>query len=180
MRHAGPVILDRHREREPEAALHQRNAAGDTCLDADFASSRNILQRLRRIPDDVEQGLRQLLRIRLEFGQADVEVGMDYDLGKLRLHDAGDSRQKLVDVGAPVSRQAMRRQQPVDQRLQAIRLADDHLRVFDQRRAVELALEELRGPADAAERILDLVRQAAYQFAIRLLLLEQAFLARDL
>ena len=66
---------------------------------------------------------------------------MDYDLGKLRLHDAGDSRQKLVDVGAPVSRQAMRRQQPVDQRLQAIRLADDHLRIFDQRRAVELALE---------------------------------------
>ena len=74
----------------------------------------------------------------------------------------------------------MRRQQPVDQRLQAVGLADDHLRVLAQRRAVELALEQLRRAADAAERILDLVREAANQLAVRLLLLEQALLARDL
>ena len=47
-------------------------------------------------------------------------------------------------------------------------------------RAVELALEELRGAADAAERILDLVREIADQLAVRLLLLEQPLLARDL
>ena len=46
--------------------------------------------------------------------------------------------------------------------------------------AVELALEQLRRAADAAQRILDLVREAADQLAIRLLLLEQALLARDL
>ena len=46
--------------------------------------------------------------------------------------------------------------------------------------AVELALEQLRRAADAAERILDLVREAADQLAVRLLLLEQALLARDL
>ena len=46
--------------------------------------------------------------------------------------------------------------------------------------AVELALEQLRRAADAAERILDLVREAADQLAVRLLLLEQPLLARDL
>jgi len=57
--------------------------------------------------------------------------------------------------------------------------SDYHLRVFDQRRPVQLALEKLCGAADPAERILDFVREAADQFAICLLLLEQPFLARD-
>ncbi len=47
-------------------------------------------------------------------------------------------------------------------------------------RAVELAFQQLRGAADPAQRVLDLVREAADQLAVRLLLLEQAFLARDL
>ena len=68
-------------------------------------------------------------------------------------------------------RQPVRRQQPVDQRLQPVGLADDHLRVFDQLRPVELALEQLRRAADAAQRILDLVREAADQLAVGLLLL---------
>ena len=70
----------------------------------------------------------------------------------------------------------MRRQEPIDQRLQPVRLADDHLRVFDQRRAIQLALEKLRGAADAAERILDLVGETPNELAVRLLLFEQSFL----
>ena len=46
----------------------------------------------------------------------------------------------------------------VDQRGEAIRLADDHAGVFAQV-LVQLALEQLRGAAQAAERILDLVRE---------------------
>jgi hypothetical protein len=65
----------------------------------------------------------------------------------------------------------VRREQAIHQRLQAIRLADDHLRVLDELRPVELALEQLRGAANAAERILDLVREAADELPIRLLLL---------
>ena len=102
------------------------------------------------------------------------------DRGKLGLHDAAHAHEDLVDVGAPVGGQAVRREQPVHQRLQPIRLADDHLRVLDQLRPVELALEQLRRAADAAQRILDLVRETADQLAIGLLLLEQALLARDL
>ncbi len=47
-------------------------------------------------------------------------------------------------------------------------------------RAVELAFQELGGATNASQRVLDLVGEAADQLAIRLLLLEQAFLAGDL
>ena len=43
---------------------------------------------------------------------------------------------------------------------EAIRLAQDHVHVFVQLRSVEMAREELRRAAQAAERILDLVRRA--------------------
>ena len=102
------------------------------------------------------------------------------DAGKFRLHHATDAREDLVDVRAPERRQPMRRQQPVDERLQPVGLADHDLRVFDELRPVELALEKLRGAANAAERILDLVREIADQLAIGLLLLVEALLARDL
>ena len=47
-------------------------------------------------------------------------------------------------------------------------------------RPVELALEQLRRAANAAERILDLVREAADELAVGLLLLVEPLLARDL
>ncbi|MNC94361.1 hypothetical protein D3C83_111950 [compost metagenome] len=45
--------------------------------------------------------------------------------------------------------------------------------------AFELAVEELRRPADSAERVLDLVREVADQLAVGLALVEQALLAGD-
>ena len=60
------------------------------------------------------------------------------------------------------------------QRLQAVGLADDHLRVLGQLRPVEFAFEKLRGAANAAQRVLDLVRKAADEVAVRLLLLAAA------
>ena len=72
---------------------------------------------------------------------------------------------------------AVRCQQPVDQRLQAIGLVDDDLRVFDQGARLDVHLEQLRRAANAAERILDLVREIADQLLGRLRLLEGALLA---
>ena len=70
---------------------------------------------------------------------------------------------------SPRLRQAVRRQQAIDQRLQAVGLLDDHLRVFAQLPVrVELEFEQLRRAADAAQRILDLVREVADQFAVGL------------
>ncbi len=71
----------------------------------------------------------------------------------------------------------MRRQQPVDQRLQAVGLVDDDLGVFGQLPRIDLHLEQLRRTADAAERILDLVREVADQLLVGLHLVERALLA---
>ncbi len=63
----------------------------------------------------------------------------------------------------------MRLQQPVDQRLQPVRFLDDDLRVLAQLVALTLAefeLEQLRRAANAAERILDLVREIADQLLV--------------
>ena len=137
-------------------------------------------ERLRRVADDVERRLRELLRIGVELRQAGIEIADHVDARKLRLHEASHARHDFVDVRALERRQPVRRQEPVDERLQAVGFADHHLRVFDKLRPVELALEELRGTANAAERIPDLVREVADQLAVRLLLLVQSLLAGDL
>jgi hypothetical protein len=46
--------------------------------------------------------------------------------------------------------------------------------------AFQFALQQLRRAADAAQRVLDLVRQVAHQLAVGLLLLGQLLLARGL
>ena len=52
--------------------------------------------------------------------------------------------------------------------------------VYSRSGALELAFQKLRRAPDAAERILDLVREISDQLAVGLRLLEQAFLAGDL
>ena len=76
------------------------------------------------------------------------------------------------DVGLPV-----RREQAIDEQLQPVGLLDDHLRVFGERARLDLHLEQLRGAADAAERVLDLVGEVPDQLLGRLGLLERALLA---
>ena len=49
-----------------------------------------------------------------------------------------------------------------------------------QRRPIELVVEQLCSTPYAAQRVLDLVREIADQFAVGLALVMQAFLARDL
>ncbi len=73
----------------------------------------------------------------------------------------------------------MRREHAVHERLQAVGLLHDHLRELAQVRVRKLALEELRGAADAAQGVLDLVREVADQLPVGLLLLEELRLAGD-
>ena len=80
----------------------------------------------------------------------------------------------MPDVGAAVGRQ-----QTVHQVLQAVGLADDDLGVLRQRLGLPLHLQQLRGPADAAQRVLDFVRQAANQLSAGLVLGQQQFITRD-
>ena len=84
-----------------------------------------------------------------------------------------------MDVDRGDARRAMRRQQPVHQRLEAVGLLDDHLRVFLEIGLVELALEQLRRAAQPAERVLDFVRQITDQLAVGLLLGHHPLLPRQ-
>ena len=114
-------------------------------------------------------------------GKAHVVVAADGDaLRKFREDQAAHPLQHLVHVERRRLRQAMGSQQPVHQRLQAVGLLHDHLRVLVQPGALELPVEQLRRAADAAQRILDLVREVANQLAGGLALVEQALFARDL
>jgi hypothetical protein len=70
-------------------------------------------------------------------------------------------------------------QQPVDECAQPIRLLDDDARVLAQRPFRQLALEQLRGAADAAEGVFDLVGQTAHHHARGLLCAEEVLLAAD-
>ena len=70
-------------------------------------------------------------------------------------------------------------EQAVDQRAQPVGLADDDARVFLQFLVRQLAFEQLRGAAQAAERILDLVRELARHHAAAALLREERGIARD-
>src|SRR5216684_1522997 len=98
-------------------ALGQRNTASHARPEADFTNSRDALQRLGSVSDNVEKRLRELFRISLELRQADVEIGMDENLRELGLKNAADAHQELVDVRSPEFRQPVWREEPIDQRL---------------------------------------------------------------
>lgn len=70
-------------------------------------------------------------------------------------------------------------QQPVDQVLQPVGLANDDLRVLAVFGRRQFDFEQLRSPANATQGILDFVRHAANQLAAGLLVRHLPFLARD-
>ncbi len=85
----------------------------------------------------------------------------------------------LVHVDQRLLRRALRARHGIDQRGEPVGLADDDLRVLLQRRALQLALEQLRGAAQAAERVFDLVGELADHQAAAVEAREQVVLARD-
>ena len=69
---------------------------------------------------------------------------------KFRQHQRAHPLQHLVNIQADQFGQAVRRQQTVHQRLQAVRFFDDHLRVFPKFIVRKLAFQQLRRTANAA------------------------------
>jgi hypothetical protein len=134
--------------------------------------------RLGGVARDVENGLDELLAIAYQIRQAWIVVALDHD-AEFRLHQAAHAFQDLVHAERLDARRAVRSQHAVHQRLQPVGFLDDDLRVLAQLRPFQLALEELRRAAQAAERVLDLVREIADQLAVRLLAGHDALLARE-
>ena len=137
-------------------------------------------QRLRRVVGDVEHRLDQLLAVAAELGDRDVVVALDRR-GRAGTRPAISERTRSQTSWMLTSPTtcglAVRREQAVDQRLQAVGLVDDDLGVLGQRARLDLHLQQLRRAADAAERVLDLVREVADQLLVGLGLVERALLA---
>ena len=74
---------------------------------------------------------------------------------------------------------ASRTEHGVEQVGQPVRFRDDDARVFTQTRVEQLALQQLRRPAQAAQRILDLMRQLPHHQAAAAQLREQGVFARE-
>src|SRR5882672_12528954 len=92
--------------------------------------------------------------------QARIVVAVDDDTR------AGFAAQQVIDVLAELvkieslaARRASGAEHGIDEIRETVRLADDDVRVFAQRRVFQLPLQELRRAAQAAERILDLVSE---------------------
>ncbi|OPZ04581.1 MAG: hypothetical protein BWZ09_01707 [Alphaproteobacteria bacterium ADurb.BinA305] len=163
------------------ALLAQRHLARDARAQRDLrvAGSDALGECLRRVVRDVQHRLDELLAIGGELGQAEVVVGDDADRRKLGEDQAAHAFEHVVEVDRGRAHHAMRTQQAVHQVLQAVGLGDDDVGEFAQLRVVELVLQQLGRAADAAERVLDLVREVADELAVGLLLVQQLLLARD-
>src|SRR4051812_9345891 len=140
-----------------------------------------LAARLGGVASDVQNRLDELLAIAEHLRKAGIVVAMDFQ-AEFRLHQAAHALQHFMDAYGLDARLSVRGKQAIQQALEAIRLLDDHLRVFTKThakiRAFELALQELRRSAQAAQGITDLVSQVADELAVRILLGDDALLAR--
>ena len=119
------------------------------------------------------------LRVDLGVRQRRIVVALDQHAGaRFAAQQAVHVLADLVDVDERLLRRARRADHRIDQRRQAVRLADDDAGVLAQV-LVQLALEQLRGAAQTAERILDLVRELPNHLAARVEARHQLVLARD-
>ena len=119
------------------------------------------VKRLGCIFFDIEKHLQQLLTVTPECWNRNVIVPDKREsLRKLSQNDLPDPLQHFVDVDVRKRPpRAVRGEQPVNEILQPVRLADDDSGVLTELRIRELPFEELRRAPDSAERVLDFVSE---------------------
>ena len=135
-------------------------------------------QRLNGVAAEIQHGLNDVVRIDRERRQARIVVALDGDaFGRLAAQQVIDALQQLVHVDQLLRGRASGPEHGIEQIGEPVRFADDDARVFAQRRIQEFALEQLRGAAQAAERIFDFVRELADHQAAPAQLSQQRVLA---
>src|SRR6188474_1814101 len=204
---AEPVVVEGQQDREhgapgPTLELDQAVVAADEVLsygEAKAGAAR--APRHERIEDRVLE-LRWNARsvvLNLDAGDdavaaaADARIGEraraqhDSTLRALGLHGAGRlGRQQManmlyqfVDVERLLAGLLSRTEQRIDETREAIGLGDDDRCVLMQRAVLELAFEQLRGAAEPAQRIADLVRELTHHRPAAAELSQECILAHD-
>ena len=117
--------------------------------------------RFHRVAREIQQHLLQLVRIAPHVGQAGVIVVAQPRRCGFGAHELGEPVQQFVDVHRAKPRRAVAMQQAIRQRGEAVGLVDDQAGQRLQLDAVDAPLQQLRRTAQAGQRILHLVREAA-------------------
>ena len=181
VRHTGPVVNDMQFQCQSVALFAKSHLPRNPRAENDLCVPQRdpFGQRLGRVVGDVEHGLDQLFAVAPELGDGRVVVAFDTQPAReFRQDHRAHPLTHLVDVHVPHQmRPAVRCEQAVHQRLQAVGLVDDDLGVLDQVLGLDLHLQQLRRATDATERVLDLMRQVADQLLVGLRLVDQAFFA---
>ena len=165
---ARPVVLDMQFQCQAITVLAERHLALDARAQDDLRASpaRALDERLGGVADDVEHRLDELLAVAAEVGHAGVVVAHHHEpareLGQEQARTRSHTSWMLTghDVGrrCGVSRRSM----SGCSRSASLMMTW----VYSRAGRLELALEKLRRAADAAERVLDLVREVADQLAV--------------
>ena len=159
-RNARPVVDHVQRQGQPIAHVGDHHLARDARPEQNGAAA---LHGLGSVAHQVQQRLHQLRAVGLQFRQAGVIVALDDKPFRVfGLHQTAHLFAHFVDVDAchrPPS--AARRQQAIHQLLQPVHFLNDHARVFAHGVRLGIGLQQLCCPADAPQRIADLVRQLA-------------------
>ncbi|MNH82268.1 hypothetical protein D3C73_346490 [compost metagenome] len=136
--------------------------------------------RLHRVAHDVQHRLNHLFAVDQHVGDAWVVITHQGDAAlAFRFDQLADALQHFMNVAHRQRRQFVRAEHAVDQIAQAVGFFNDHVGVIAQTFFRQFAGQQLRGAADATERILDLVSEAAYQHLAGFLLGQLRLLLGD-
>ena len=163
-RNPGPVVDEVHAGHQAVA----RRADGELPHHASAQLDHwllDVLQRGRCVGQHIQRRLHQLLEVPLHLRQAGVVGALEDDARRVfGLHQLDHPFDHVVDVHRREVEPAVRRQHTVDQIAQAVGLGNDDGGVLPLGFR-QLARQQLRGAAYAAQGVSDLVREAAPELA---------------
>ena len=135
----------------------------------DAGSSRRASpKRFGGVPHKVEKDLREAPFVRQHGRNRHVVVPNEHNLGEFVRDEAPDVFEQFVKLhGARPFGRAVGFQQTLHEARQSVRLVEDHSRALAVFVAREVAFQELRRTANAAERIFHLVREVAQELPVR-------------
>lgn len=144
------------------------------------ASQRNLsvpIEGRRSILHEVQKRLHHLVAVEVDQRQAHIVIATEANVfADIRLNQTHDVLEQLVHIQRLLVRRASGAKQSIDECRQPVRFADDDIGVFPEFVAVELPRQQLRGAAQAAQRVLDFVRKLPNHLAAGAMLNDQRVL----
>src|SRR6188474_11588 len=135
---------------------------------------------LHGVSTEVQERLDDEIPVKTQPREARIVVALDlHGAGRLGRQQMANMLYQFVDVERLLAGLLSRTEQRIDETREAIGLGDDDRCVLMQRAVLELAFEQLRGAAEPAQRIADLVRELTHHRPAAAELSQECILAHD-